>query len=71
MRVCSPVVSGLQYYTGLTQTRLTRTLEASLNTKWTYPLFIQPAIVFVCLPVSSVNQDPIDLNPSVLVFRLT
>ncbi len=43
---------------------------ASLNTKWTYPLFIQPGIVFVCLTFS-VNQAPIDLNPSVLVFRLT
>ena len=66
MRVCIPVVRRLQCYTGHTKTRLTlitRTVQASLNAKWTYPLFIQPAIVrgivFVCL--SNSHSTPFDL----------
>ena len=65
MCVCIPVVSRLQCYTRHTKTRLTliTRVQASLNAKWTYPLFIQPAIVrgivFVCL--SNSHSTPFDL----------
>ena len=69
MRVCIPVVRRLQCYTGHTKTRLTlitRTVQASLNAKWTYPLFIQPAIVrsivSVCLILTQLVSIWSDLD---------
>ena len=65
MRVCIPVVSRLQCYTGHTKTRLTliTRVQASLNAKWTYPLFIQPAIVRSIVSVCLIlTQLAFDLN---------